>query len=181
MFKIHPHFINCHEGCKDFLDLFFFALFQTKTKRERIFSREITGAPLWTSMCILYSMQDICEQNSAGGWVFFFFWDQNKFYLPRSRDALDFRNVAPRGRETAPSEGRGQNLIVAYGCLLLLLSWIHTQCRHCVRRIGIRGATKRQSRISEHECLMSLLILNLDNADCNLKDWWGDIRLINIA
>lgn len=50
------------------------------------------------------------------------FCDQNKCHLPWSRDSLDFGNVAPQGRESAPSEGRGQNQIVPYGCLLLLLS-----------------------------------------------------------
>lgn len=93
---------------------------------------------------------------AGGGGVF---CDQNKCYLPWSRDSLDFRNVAPQGRESAPSEGRGQNQIVPYGCLLLLLSWIHTQCRHYVTRIGIRGATMRQSRISEHQSLTSFFLL----------------------
>lgn len=100
----------------------------------------------WRKMC----------RGWSGGWG----WgDQNKCHLPWSRDSLDFRNVAPQGRESAPSEGRGQNQIVPYGCLLLLLSWIHTQCRHYVMRIGIRRAAMRQSRISEHESLTSFFLL----------------------
>lgn len=119
-------------------------------------------------LCIWHCAKNLWEK-CAERWGF---CDQNKFYLPWSCDALDSRNVAPPGRETAPSEGRGQNQIVAYGCLLLLLSWMHTQYRHCARRIGIRRATMRQSRISEHECLMPLLLFQNQSEQFWLPSKW---------
>ena len=62
-------------------------------------------------MCVYDTVQAICEQRVQGDGVF---CDQNKCYLPWTRDVLDFRNVASQGRETAPSKGRGGNQIVAY-------------------------------------------------------------------
>lgn len=163
---IRPLFRHSYEARNGFSRF----ISQQKPKRPNIQQKKITAAfSLRVSTCSHDTVQAICECCGVGGaGVGGGFCEQNKFYLPWSRDAPDFFFFSEMWHRKG---GRGQNQIVAYGCLLLLLSWIHSQCRHCVRRIGIRGATMRQSGISEHECLMSPLLL-LKSGQCRLQSEW---------
>lgn len=95
--------------------------------------------------------------------------DHSKFCLPRSRDAVRFRKCGATGEETALSKETGQSQIEAFGCLLLLLSGIRTQKRHCVERTGFRGATARRRGINEGQIFPAPLS-SLDGIDGDSTD-----------
>lgn len=152
------------------LVMVFLDSFPNKNQRDQIFSRR-KSLQLFHCEC-LRAVMTLCKRfvSAVGwegrGWGGILWAKQILFAMVTWRTRLFFFSEMWHRKG-----GRGQNQIVAYGCLLLLLSWIHSQCRHCVRRIGIRGATMRQSGISEHECLMSPLLL-LKSGQCRLQSEW---------
>lgn len=90
--KVRPLIGKSSQGSSRFSRL----RFSSRPKRRR------KKNPLQLHFECLCAFVTLCEQfqrkmRREGDGAF---CHQNKFYSPRSRDALDFRNVAPQGRES---------------------------------------------------------------------------------